>query len=151
MKLEICTLALIEYRTNWSKVVTLRWRIVRWSVWKPATMLESCPGLCRERIRIFAWVSINVTSISAIVDVLSDANWLELWDHIYWGYSKNCAKGDPKNGGVGTVWLFASSLPCCWSSFCASRDWRRCSSSFTNSIAPPTIDAWSPCIRDFLN
>lgn len=28
--------------------------------------------------------------------------------------------------------------------FCASRDCKSCSSSFTKSIAPPIIDAWSP-------
>ena len=28
--------------------------------------------------------------------------------------------------------------------FWASREWTSCSNSFTKSIAPPTIDAWSP-------
>lgn len=130
-------------------VITLRWRMERWSVWKPATNLESCLGLRRDRIRRLAWVSIKVTSISAMAALVFDVYFLEIWDQVYWGYTKNCAKGGVRDFVLAVVMLLlfssAPPMPCCitWS-FWASRDCKRCSSSLTNSIAPPTIEAWSP-------
>lgn len=122
----------------------------RLSVWKPATNLKSCLGLRRDRIRRLACVSIKVTSISAMAALVFDVYFLEFWDQVYWGYKKNCAKGGVRNFVLAVVvllLLFSSCppIPCCISwSFWASRDCKRCSSSFTNSIAPPTIEAWSP-------
>lgn len=134
----------------------LRWRTLRCSVWNPVISFESCLGLRRERIRRFAWVSIKVTSISAMAALVFDVYLLEIWDQVYWGYAKNCAKG----GGTCNLELSALILLLSWSwswldpplllipcrtwSFWASSDCKRCSSSLTNSIAPPTIEAWSP-------
>jgi len=122
-------------------VVTLRCRIVRKSVWKPATNLVSCPGFVLVRILRFAWVSINVTSISAIAALVLDVYLLGVWDHVYWGYTKNCAKG---GFDIAMSSLFCTTSCCKSCNFLASSDCKRCSSSFTNSMAPPTIEAWSP-------
>lgn len=158
------TLALMEYSTKESRVVTLRWRMERRTEWKEATILESCRTRLRERIRMLAWVSIRVTSISAMAALLWDEyllpNWL--WEQLNWGYAKNWVNGVvvPKNcllsssvfWGVGEAWLWTrppllSSCPFPFTSnayFLASSDCKMCSSSFTNSMAPPTIEAWSP-------
>lgn len=138
-------------------VETVRWRIVRWSEWIPATNLESCDLAAiflRERILRFAWVSIKVTSMSAVAPLVFEVYLLLgqwLWDHeCSWEYSSNCVKGDDGTILEGVVTI-SSGLCCCWCwkswSFWASRDCRRCSSSFTNSMAPPTIEAWSPCMQ----
>lgn len=124
-------------------VVTVRWRMVSWRDWIPPTNLESCLGLIlRDMILRFAWVSINVTSISATAALVFDVNLLGQWDQVYWGQSSNCAKGVCTTLEV-EVEVETSAWCRSWS-FWASRECKRCSSSFTNSMAPPTMDAWSP-------
>lgn len=129
--------------------------MVSWSVWMPATNFESCLGLIlRVKIRRFAWVSISVTSISAISALVFDVYLLGLcwWNHEYWPWGiscpKNCENGDITdctNLGLEVVLLSSFTVLLCISwSFWASRESKRCSSSFTNSMAPPTIEAWSP-------
>lgn len=155
--------------------MTLRWRIERWRVWNPATSLDSWLGLLLDRILRLACVSISVTSMSATAPVapppfppvmpllLDDDEDEEMalylvcllsgsWDQVYCGQTKNCENGGIMNlvssaaaGAAPGVWLLDSSAISFCCSFWASKDWRRCSNSLTNSIAPPTIDAWSPC------
>lgn len=126
-------------------VVTLRWRMDRRSVWKPATNFGSCLGFRRDRILRFAWVSIKLTSISAMASSVFVVYLLGIWDHVYCGYTKNCANGGCRNLQVVASSSINGPTPGCGSwSFWASRDCKRCSSSFTNSMAPPTMEAWSP-------
>lgn len=130
--------------------------MVRRTEWNDATILESCRSLRRERIRIFAWVSIKVTSMSAMAALVSDVYLLLSWllEQLNWGYAKNWANGLPwicllSSFSSTIIWWLLTLLlllsPCSNNAnFLASSDCRMCSSSFTNSIAPPTIEAWSP-------
>lgn len=137
-------------------MLTVRWRMVSWSVWTPATNFESCLGLILwVTIRRFAWVSIKVTSISAMSALVFDVNLLGVccWDQEDWwpwetSLSKNCNNGvtigcTTLEFAVVLLSSFTTLLGRSWSLW-ASRDCRRCSSSFTNSMAPPSIEAWSP-------
>lgn len=123
-------------------------------VWKAATIFDSCLAfLLDDKIRTFACVSINVTSMSAAAAL--DVHLLGICcaEHVYCGYAKNCQNGFVKLrfSAAAEATPEPSLLPAvapppasCNRSFSASRDCKRCSNSFTNSIAPPTIEAWSP-------
>lgn len=110
-------------------------------------------GPFRKRIRRLAWVSINVTSISAVDALVFDVYLLGIWDQVNWGCIRNCANGGDDSilelvlvvSSLTAAAAAAAGFTCCSTlNFSASRVCRRCSSSFTNSMAPPTMDAWSP-------
>lgn len=152
VKSYIHTFTLMEYWTKGSKEVTLRWRTVRRSVWKPETNFDNCLGFFFVRIRRLAWVSIKVTSTSATGAFKV---------HLLPTNEKVCSEseGNSVNDGVNSVLLcvvLGAVSPCSESipvfcrkfSFWISRECTRCSSSFTNSMAPPTTEAWSPCTKN---
>lgn len=144
------TLTLSEYRTIWSAEVTLRWRTESRRHWSPATNFNSCLGRLFESTFRLAWLSTIVTSMSpnaigrglsvASGELVSIQLFFELVE--YWGKAKKSAKSEGEDRPL------LSGGCCCWGVVLLwdSRVWRSCSSSFTKLIAPPIIDAWSPCI-----
>lgn len=150
------TFTLMEYRTNGPKVVTLRWRMVRRRVWKPETNFDICLGFFFERIRRFAWVSIKVTSMSAIEALLIKVYFLPTWEKVCSESEKNSANGVNNELLFLVVGIPPGSeliVADCFRkfSFWTSSECTRCSSSFTNSMAPPTMEAWSPCRNNGAN
>ena len=140
--------------------MTLRWSTERESDCRAATSFESCGGpvvattevhwkpLLLDRILMLAWVSIRVTSRSSIAvftelvepflfSWLGSYEWRKNCDRDRWGFSGSQFESWLVEDV--TVWLSLSF----WS-FWTSRDSNWCSSSLIKSMAPPTIEAWSP-------
>lgn len=145
----------------WSTVVTLRWRILKRRACKEATIFKRSLGRFFERIFRLAWLSTIVTSMSAaahrllLLLLLTEESLFSVegfWAVArveYWGKVKNSANGDNDGDETGEE-KPSSSLSCffvllCWLSI----DCKNCSSSLTKLMAPPTIDAWSPCRLHF--
>ena len=122
-----------------SRVETLRWRMLSMRLWSPTTIFISCPGCFFESTFRFAWLSTMVTSMSATAHCFCSCA-IVLPRVVYWGNVKNSAKGvvvDPFN---------PTTFSCAWFVlFWPSIDCKSCSNSFTKFMAPPIIDAWSPC------
>jgi len=120
----------------WWRVVTLRWRMVSLRLWRPRTIFMRWEGCFFERIFRLAWLSTIVTSMSATAHAFCSC--FGVPRVVYWGNVKNSAKG-----------VFHSFNPTfsspCFLLFSPSIDCKTCSNSFTKLIAPPMIDAWSPC------
>lgn len=147
-------------------VVTLRWSTVSPRFWIPATILNSWRGRCADSTRTLACVSTKMTSMSANPGSESRLSCsCTAWSQEYWGNEKKWAKGGKSATRPSPVTLLlppprplfpmAVLVQLCTLSdldvgcrrsdlFCASRDCRNCSSSLMKSMAPPTIEAWSP-------
>ena len=145
------TLTLKEYRTVCSMVVMLVWRIERWRSSKAAIVIISCPGRLLESILIMASNPSSFTSTSAKHDFFSAfSSWIPPPP------SNSVTFPVIINGlvevmGEEVIIVVVMSPPCMslvspktLRRFCDSKHCRSCSSSLKNSIAPPTIDAWSP-------
>jgi len=102
--------------------------------------LNNCPGILWHFIFKFTWFCTAATSISVASDffftVLSSSQVPPSSNRrSHCGCEVEYWLGEmPAVEAVSISLIF----------FCASRDWTSCSSSFTKSIAPPMIDAWSP-------
>lgn len=103
----------------------LRWRTVNRSFSSIMIDLRSCPCFLGHWILRLTWLSITVASTFSLL-ICSSLVAHNLFDEM-------------------SLRLLLSLLSLWWVIFCASRDCKCCSSIFTKSIAPPTIDAWSPC------
>lgn len=90
--------------------------------------------------------------MSATSVLLFDEFLLGICDNECWRNMMNCENGDVKNSAVVGLVAVAVSCggvpPCSNRSFWASRDCKMCSSSFTYSMAPLTMEAWSPCTTE---
>ena len=128
MNLE-CTLTLKEQTTSCSMVVMWVCRIWRCKHSTAEIFLVICPRRLPDRILIIPNSPESLTSTSANQDLLS-AVW-SWWSSV----------GGRINGGGCCSW---------WWWWTDSRHWRSCCSSLTNSIAPPTIEAWSPYITKIM-
>ena len=119
----------------------LRCKTVRLSSSNATIALANCPRLLWHFIFKFTWFCTAVTSISAA----SDFFFTVLFSSHLPPFSARLSLC----GGEVKYWLdempMVEPASISFILFCASRDWRSCSSSFTKSIAPPIIDAWSPC------
>lgn len=131
-----------------------------------ATMaFNNWPGLLGHWIFKFTCVCMTMTSMSAASDLFSARTSSPMlllllmsssWPVLYWERGMNmplddgfaAAEEDEEEDEL-TGWLLFSSNFLIL--FCASRDSRSCSNSFTKSIAPPTIDAWSPLFHKETN
>ena len=141
-------------------VVMLVWRILNCKSSKAAMVLMSCPGLLLDKILIIASNPNSFTSTSAKQDLfsaVSSRSPVSKSMNLIWSLGRELAEA--KGGKTGCWWgcgttailLFVDESPTClWASpkilllFCDSKHWSSCSSSLTNSIAPPMIEAWSP-------
>ena len=108
-----------------------------------ATMaLSNWPGLLWLWIFKFTWVWITVTSISATSDLFSaftsSPQFPSSEPILHCGKMKKPLDGTTVELSFPSLFFLIL--------FCASREWSSCSSSFTKSIAPPIIEAWSPLI-----
>lgn len=135
-------------------VVMLVWRIFNCKSSSAAMVLRSWPGLLLERIFIIASKPRSLTSTSAKQDLISAVSSRRpLSNSISFNSSFGRGKGGNKgdwdgwiaNGVESPMGCGAASLPIRRRLFWDSKHWSSCSNSLTNSIAPPIIDAWSPC------
>lgn len=137
-----------------------------------ATMaFNNWAGLLGQWIFKLTWVWITVTRISAASDLFSAVTWSPLLilqvlllfllhssdPILHCDSDMNIpldgtviAEEDDELTGVSLPPLLPPPPPSDFLIFFwASRDWRSCSNSFTKSIAPPIMDAWSPLINEF--
>ena len=137
-------------------VVMLVWRIERWRSSKAAIVMSNWPGLLFESILIMASNPSSLTSTSAKHDLFSvissssppppSSSVIFLVIMSGWVWLATLVTGQ-EEGFVGLV----MSPVCLWPvsskilrRFCDSRHGRSSSSSLTNSMTPPMIEAWSP-------
>ena len=133
-------------------VVMLVWRIERWRSSKAAIVLISCPGLLLESILIMASNPSSFTSTSAKHDLFSAVSSRSTpppsesvtFPVIIWGLLTEVMGEEVVVVVVMSPRCLLPVSPKILRRFCDSRHCRSCSSSRTNSIAPPMIDAWSP-------